>query len=321
MMRISRSVLRTLIAGIVVVALAAPAMAQTGGVRGRVVDQAGKPVEGAEIVIQSKESNRKHALKSGKKGEFVQIGIFPGQYTITATKDGLGTTIERRIGIGDPEQFELQLAPPQPSDDQRKKLGELQQLFGDGVNLTRAEKYDEAIAKFEQAAALVPSCNDCYYNMGYAYIQKKDLDKAAAAYEKAAELKPDHVETWNALAAVYTQQQKHDKAMEAMNKVTALAGTAVAGAAGAGGANATALYNQGVIFWNQQKYAEAKDKFEAAIQADPKHGEAQFRLGTAYLNLNDVPKAVAAFEEYLQIAPTGPHADEAKQFIEALKQK
>jgi tetratricopeptide (TPR) repeat protein len=156
--------------------------------------------------------------------------------------------------------------------------------------------------------------------MGYAYIQKKDLDKAAAAYEKAAELKPDHVETWNALAAVYTQQQKHDKAMEAMYKVTALAGTAVAGAAGAGGANATALYNQGVIFWNQQKYAEAKDKFEAAIQADPKHGEAQFRLGTAYLNLNDVPKAVAAFEEYLQIAPTGPHADEAKQFIEALKQ-
>ena len=70
---------------------------------------------------------------------------------------------------------------------------------------------------------------------------------------------------------------------------------------GGGGGNAAALYNQGVILWNQQKYAEAKDKFEAATKADPKHSEAQYRLGMSYVNLGDMPKAVTAFEGYLAI--------------------
>jgi hypothetical protein len=32
-----------------------------------------------------------------------------------------------------------------------------------------------------------------------------------------------------------------------------------------------------------------------------------------------MPKATAAFEAYLQAAPNGPHAEEAKQFLDAMK--
>ena len=68
--------------------------------------------------------------------------------------------------------------------------------------------------------------------------------------------------------------------MAASNKAAELSsGPAGAGGVGGGGGNAAALYNQGVIFWNQQKYAEAKDKFEAATKADPKHSEAQYGSG------------------------------------------
>ena len=39
----------------------------------------------------------------------------------------------------------------------------------------------------------------------------------------------------------------------------------------------------------------------------------------SYVNLGDMPKAVAAFESYLAAEPSGPHAEEVKQFIGAMK--
>lgn len=297
--------------------LAVPAAAQTGGVRGKVVDAKGQPVEGAEVVLQSKESARKLQLKTNARGEFVQIGVFPGEYTITVTKDNLKTQMDLRVGLGDPQQVDLTLAPggatAEQVAEQQKQLESLKAAFTAGVTAIQAKDHATAIAKFNEAIAIAPNCADCYYNLGIVYTQMDDLDNAVAAYEKAGALRPGHAETWNNLVNIYNRQGKADKAMEASNKAVAAASS------GGGGGNASSLYNQGVILWNQNKYAEARDKFEAATKADPKHADAQYRLAMAHLNLGDMEKATAAFEAYLQAAPDGPHAEEAKQFLAAMK--
>ena len=69
-------------------AIAAPGYAQTGQVKGKVVDASGKPVEGASVTIEGSDSGgRKFTVKTNKNGEYIQIGLQPGQYKITATKD------------------------------------------------------------------------------------------------------------------------------------------------------------------------------------------------------------------------------------------
>jgi len=317
MMLITRRALNALFVMAVVLLLAVPAAAQTGGVRGKVTDPSGQPVEGAEIVLQSKESARKLQLKSNARGEFVQIGVFPGEYLLTVTKDNMKAEMDLRIGLGDPQAVEVTLRPAgqgEQSEEQQKQMASLKDAFAGGVAAIQAKDYDAAIAKFNEAIAIAPNCADCYYNLGIVHTQRDDLDSAAAAYEKAGELRPSHADTWNNLVNVYNKLGKHDLAMAASNK-------AVAAAAGpaAGGGNASTLYNQGVILWNQNKYQEARDKFDAATKADPKHADAHYRLAMAHLNLGDMPQAAAAFEAYLQAAPTGPHAEEAKQFLEAMK--
>ena len=305
----------------VMMMLATPALAQTGGMRGKVVDAAGKPVEGATVLIESKGVSRKLTVKTNKKGEFIQIGLYPGEYKVTAEKEGKVAVADNfRVGLGDPSVLDLQLSAgvAANSAEQQKRMSELQAAFDAGVAASKAQNFDEAIASFQKAAAAAPNCHDCYYNIGYAYFQKKDYPNAEAAYKKATELKPDYVEAWSALANVYNMQSKLDEALAASNKAAELSSGGPAGAAGGGG-NAPALYNQGVILWNQQKYAEAKDKFEAATKADPKHGEAHYRLGMSYVNLGDMAKAVTAFENYLAADPSGPHAEEVKQFISAMK--
>lgn len=312
-----------------VLAYAGPAVAQTGGLRGKITDAQNQPVEGAIVRIESKGSSRKNQVKSNKKGEYVQIGLFPGEYKVTVEKDGMTVSLDARVSLGDPTVMDVQLRPQSgaASPAQAERDAKLRGLFDAGVAALQAGNYDDGIAKFNEAIVMLPSCHVCYYNIGAAYAKKAQAAQGDAAtelwvkteenYKKSVEIKPDYGEGWNALAALYNQQKKFDLAAEASEKASGPAG---AGGAGGGG-NAPALYNQGVIFWNQGKYQEAKDKFDAATKADPKYSEAWYRLGMAWMNLGDMKQAVTAFEGYLQADPNGSHAAEVKQAIDALKPK
>ena len=302
----------------VALALVVPAAAQsTGMVKGKVVDAKGEPIEGAKVVIEFIEGvTRKNETKTNKKGEFIQIGLFPGQYRVTASKEKVGQqSFETRVRIGNASEINFQLSPESGlTDEDKKKNAALQATFQAGIDAARAGQHDAAITKFTEAATLMPSCHDCYYNIGFAYAAQQKYSEAEAAYRKAIEIKPASAEAYNGLATIYNAQKKFDEAAAASAKAAEFAG----GAAGGGG-GAEAVYNQGVIFWNAGKYAEAKAQFEKAIGLKPDMAEAHYQLGMANLNLGQVPEAVAAFEGYLKVAPDGPRAAEAKNAIAALK--
>ena len=69
-------------------ALSTIGYAQTGRLKGKVVDAENKPVEGAVISMESKEMNRKIATKTDKRGEYTQF-LAPGTYMVTASKGNL----------------------------------------------------------------------------------------------------------------------------------------------------------------------------------------------------------------------------------------
>jgi Flp pilus assembly protein TadD len=309
--------IRGVLALVVALGLAAPTAAQsTGMVKGKVVDAKGAPVEGAKILIEFAEGvNRKNETKSNKKGEFIQIGLFPGNYKVTASKEGVGAQMfEVRVRIGAAAEVNFQLSPQAGmSEEDKKKTAALQGALTTGETLLKEGKHDEAIAKFNEAILVLPACHVCYYYIGMANTQKQQHAEAEAAYKKAIEVKPDFVEAYNALAGVYNSQKKYDEALAMSAKAAELAG------AGGGGGNAAAIYNQGVSLWNAQKFAEAKAQFEKAVALDPNMAEAWYQLGMANLNTGDMNGAVAAFEGYLKAAPNGPKAAEAKSIIAQLK--
>ena len=307
-------------ASLLILAMALPASAQsTGMVRGVVKDTSGKTVEGAKINIDAEANNRHFDTKSDKKGEFVQIGLPPGAYKITAEKDKLmspPSNITVRIAAAAPVTLVIG-AGGGASPEVAAKNAELKKTFEEGVAASRAGNHDAAIASFTHAAELNTGCYDCYYNIAFSESQKKDYDKAEAAYKKAIEIKPDYAEAYSGLATVYNQARKFDEAAAASAKAMELSGSGAAGAAGGG--NADAMFNQGVILWNAGKIADAKKQFEGAIAANPNHAESHYQLGMALVNEGNLAGATTEFETYLKLAPTGPNAATAKGILGTLK--
>ena len=266
---------------VVLVAWATPGFAQsTGMVKGKVVDSANQIVEGATVILETKDSGaRRFKVTTNKKGEYIQIGLQPGSWTITASKEGVGEAkTDIRIALGASEQIDLTLGNagaaggPAMSKEEAAKLDAMQKAFDEGIKLTQAGKLDEAIAKFMEAKAVNPDCFACQFNIGLSYAAKKDVPKAEEAFLAASALKPESPEP----------------------------------------------FNQGVVLWNGQKYADAKVQFEAAVKAKPDYADAHYWLGMASLNTGAMPAARASFESYLKYAPTGQYAEQVKTFLTQL---
>jgi TolA-binding protein len=315
---------RTLAIGAILFGLAAfgsPAWAQTGQIRGKIVDAENKPVEGVKVIVQQTDTNTKFELKTKKNGEYMQIGVPPGQYKITAEKDGLSATKTTRISL-DMTEVNLTLskggaATADMSKEERAKaearVAGIKSAYADAAALSNAGKYDEAIAKFNEVLKDVPKCPECYIGIGASSAAKKDYPAAEAAYKKAIELDPATIDAYNGLATIYNDQKKFPEAQamsaEAMKRSSA----------GGGSGGADTMYNAGVISWNANDFAKAQEQFTAAVAANPNHAESHFMLGQVNLNLGKLPDAAKEFETYVKLAPNGPNAKDAASKVEMLK--
>ncbi|HOC16907.1 MAG TPA: tetratricopeptide repeat protein [Vicinamibacterales bacterium] len=316
-----RRALLVVLAVLAAVAIASPGWAQsTGMLKGKVVDGENKPVDGAKVSISFLDGiSRSYEVKTNKKGEFIQIGLPPGRYKVTAEKEKLGSqSFDARVRLGDAAEVNFALVPGSVglTKEDAAKAEAVKTLFEEGVAASRSNDYDTALAKFNEAITLLPSCYDCYYNIGFAQAQKKEYDKAEESFKKAIELKADYVEAYNGLATVYNAQKRFDDAQAASQKAAELAS---AGGATGGGGGVDALYNQGVIAWNAGKAEDAKKHFEEAIKLNPQHADSHYQLGMCYVNLGNLAEAAGMFEKYLTLAPEGQYAEQAKALVTQLK--
>ena len=296
---------------LIALAIAAPALAQSTMVRGKVIDAKKEGIPNVQIVVESLGgSGRKLTTKTDKRGEFVQLLTESGGYRITATDPKIGSaSAETRVVLGKVSEMTIVLVPSTAANDSAK-AAELKKAFEEGVTASRANQHDLAIEKFNAALAISPACFDCQFNIGVALMAKKDEKAAEEAWKKALEMKPDYAEALNALSTLYNNQKRFEEAG---------AMSAKAAAAGGGGGSADAVFNQGIILWNQGKIAEAKVKFEETIKLNATHADAHYQLGMAMLNEGKLAEAVTEFETYVKLAPEGQYATQAKGMIAQLK--
>src|SRR5262245_52523684 len=98
-----------LMAALVLAAASSVQAQMTGVVKGKVTDAQGNAIEGAKITITAKGMKATREIKTDKKGGFVQVGLMPGPYTITAEKGDLKASFDMTVSIGENPDIPLKL--------------------------------------------------------------------------------------------------------------------------------------------------------------------------------------------------------------------
>jgi tetratricopeptide (TPR) repeat protein len=227
------------------------------------------------------------------------------------------------------------------------KIANLNQLLTQARADTKAGKFDSAISAMQQATTAKPdepilwvALGDAQIGAGNAAAQaaktagtpatdpaiEQKFTDAATSYKKAidlnaAEKKPNP----QTAAAAYNQLgqalSKGGKATEAT--------AAYDEAAKADPANAGMYYfNEAATFYNSGKLDEAGAAADKAIAADPKRADAYYIKGQSLIPKATVdpktqkivapPGCVEAYQQYLELAPDGPHAADIKGILEGI---
>ena len=156
------------------------------------------------------------------------------------------------------------------------------------------QKYSDAAASYQKAIDLnsakpkpiVEVQFSSYLNLGQALGRGGKPDDAAAAYEKAAKADPTKA--------------------------------------------GTALYNEAATYFNANKLKEANAAADKAIAADPARAETYYIKAASLVPDAAVdpktqkwvlpPGCLEAYQKYLEVAPTGPHAADVKGLLDSLGQ-
>ncbi len=289
---------------------ATPAHGQAfGSVKGTCKDTTGAPIADAIVEWHSLDNGRKYPLKTNSKGEYFSLGIEPGKYEVTLTKDGklldkinaFNVTLDENDLDIDLKKNEEAAAKGQGmSPEQLAALKEAQAKHEKEVGVVKslnekllaakqasdAGDFDTAIAQLTQATAIDQSRDLIWFKLGDAYRNSglkqadpaektKRLTEATTDYQKAVDLK--------------------QKAFDADPKKNPDDAKTLA-----------AYYNN--LADADSKSGKADDAVKAYTQAAQLNpaGAAQYyyNIGAVYTNANKIDDAIAAFDKATSIDPT-----------------
>ncbi len=120
---------------------------------------------------------------------------------------------------------------------------------------------------------------------------------------------PKNRNAWVALGNDYFDSDRPMESVEAYQKALDINSN-----------DANVLTDQGVMFRRLGWFDRAIENFTKANQVDPKHSVSLFNLGIVYrYDLQDLPKAKAAWQKFLAVNPNGNGSDRVRQELEFLE--
>jgi tetratricopeptide (TPR) repeat protein len=322
--------LAILIAGL----CASPVFAQaTGTVKGVCKDQQGKPIAGATVEYLSLDTGRKYTLKTNNRGEFFSLGISPGKYKVTLSKDGQEIYHFSGVNVGldeDANKLDFDMAKEQQAKVQKENLNV--KALNEKLALARqdmtAGSYDQAVQVMTEATQVDPNRDLIWFTLGDAYsgngkkiettdraAAKQQYEQAIAAYQKAIAIKPT-ADYYNNLGQAQTKAGQVDEAIKSYNQAATLDPTRAA----------MFYFNLGAVLTNTGKVDDAIDAFKKSIAADPNRADSYYWLGVNMIGKATLqgdkmvaPEGTAdAFNKYLELQPTGQFAQPAKDMLASI---
>ena len=215
-------------------------------------------------------------------------------------------------------------------EEAMKKNAALNEAYNAAKAAMDSKQYDVAVENFTKASELDPKQGAVWAGLAQAYEQVAkgktgaDADtnwqKAQETWGKAIELTPQDAGLHNNYALALAGGKKFPEAQAELEKAATI------NPAGAG----QYYYNLGALEVNSGQNDAASEAFKKSISCTPPYPEAFYQFGLTLVakasfdkdgKIVPVAGTEEAFQKYLELAPDGPHAQEAKNMLATLGSK
>jgi tetratricopeptide (TPR) repeat protein len=176
-----------------------------------------------------------------------------------------------------------------------------------GVYWTRQGRGDQALAEYLLAAEYDPENPARQISIGDAYAMRGDLQAGLAAYLRATEMDPTDADLWRLMAEFSARynMQVDDVGLPAAQKAVDLSGE-----------DPLALDALGWALALLERYDEAQEVLEQAIQLDPDLSSAHLHLGIIAMQRDDWEAAQERFLKARDLDPEGPAGAQARVLLD-----
>jgi tetratricopeptide (TPR) repeat protein len=350
-----RTKLNLFFVAVVFVLIPALARAQeTAKIHGHAQDPANAPIANGQVVLTKDGKTALYTFPTDANGDYKGDGIKPDEYYVTlfATPgkavDRTDNPVKFTAGQDTLQDFDLsrpeyvkKLPPEQQKalEEAKKKnaeimkdnanVGKLNDLLKQARADNASKNYDGAATAMQQATAIKQDAPVLWLEYGIAQTGQKKYDDAATSLKKALDLdaaakKPNpEVEAAadNALGEVYASTNKVPDATTAYDAAAKLQPS-----------NAGMFYTNETIVLSRSGQPDAViAAADKAIAADPTRPVPYYLKGQALISKATVdpktqkivapPGTAEAYNKYLELAPNGPMAPEAKNILAEIGEK
>ena len=330
----------------------AGAQTPTGSIHGHAQDPIGTPLAGASVHVSTDGKDTKYTFPVDPNGDYKGDGIAPGTYILVLySKDNKTIdeiqSVKITAGTDQAEPFDLsrpdyiaKMTPEQRKAMEDVKAKNAEALKANSViknlnaDLTtaRADNKSKNFADAEQLmlkdTAAKPDASVLWVTLGEAQAGEKKWPDASTSYQKAIDLeKAAPKQNIDVLAAAYNSlgealasQQKTDDAAKAYDEAAKIDPT-----------KASMYYSNETIVLSRSGQGDATAAAaDKAIAADPNKPIPYYLKGQALIQKASLdpktqklvapPGCAEAYQKYLELAPDGQFANDAKAILTEMGQ-
>jgi Tfp pilus assembly protein PilF len=281
-----------------------------GGIKGKIVGKDNNPINGVRVTIISMEyTTERYAMKTNKKGEFIQIGLTPGYYQVRCEKDGY-MPLAKKIKVPISEIVEKEFILTLHEEVTLPKQIPGNKVSSKASKLFQQGNYEEAAKLYQDAIDKNPEDPIYYYNLGTTYIRLDKSEEAIEAFKKMLKIQPDSFLALKYLGELYGKKKDYEEASKYFVLAVKVSSN-----------DPEAHYNLGVSLENMGDYPRALDAFQKSINCQEDYADSYYQLGLLYVNQNKLDGALAAFEKFIQLEPGDSKASTARNMIEFIKKQ
>lgn len=346
-MRKTKLWLASLLSALLVMAAVPSLMAQqTGKVHGHVNDPLGIAIQDVPVKLLQN-GQVKYTFTTDANGDYRGDNVVPGNYDFTLYNKKNQTVdqfpnVKVTAGQDTDQGFDLSRAAyiAKMTPEQKKELDEARKknagIMAENAKIknlnadlkkaradNQAKNYAEAEQLMTRDTTAKPDASVLWVELGKAQAGQKKVDAAETSFKKAVDLetaskKPNvdiEAAAQNALGELYATQGKVPESQAAYEA-----------AAKADPKNASMYYGNEAIMMDRVNNVEATvAAADKAIAADPNKPIPYYLKGKALINKATVdpktqeivapPGTAEAYQKYLDLAPNGPFASDAKAIL------